>query len=171
MSVFTYVRHAVDGIDNGIQHSVSMSWWNGCIFVKIRSNAFKQRDVFVHFAQHALMSSRGNVQLVMLARCVAGGSYIGAASNGDSWVATAAHCTQAGVYQVAFGEHSLSTVDGCEQTCRVTQIIDHPEYNPSTLENDYSLLRVDVTKRLFGGKARPAITLRLADGVGGVRCP
>ena len=35
----------------------------------------------------------------------------------------------------------------------------------------YSLLRVDVTKRLFGGKARPAVTLRLADGVGGVRCP
>ena len=35
----------------------------------------------------------------------------------------------------------------------------------------YSLLRVDVTKRLFGGKARPAVTLRLADGLGGVRCP
>ena len=35
----------------------------------------------------------------------------------------------------------------------------------------YSLLRVDVTKRLFGGKARPAITLRLADGASGVRCP
>lgn len=62
---------------------------------------------------------------------------------GDSWIATAAHCTQSGVYQVVFGEHSLSTVDGCEKTCRVVQIVDHFAYDPSTLENDYSLLRVD----------------------------
>jgi len=59
------------------------------------------------------------------------------------WVLTAAHCTQSTVGQVVIGMHSISATDSCKETRNVIQIINHPDYNSGTSENDVSLLKLD----------------------------
>jgi secreted trypsin-like serine protease len=59
------------------------------------------------------------------------------------WVLTAAHCTQHSVGQVVIGLHSKTTVDSCKQAREVLRAIKHPDYNPITMQNDVSLLKLD----------------------------
>merc|ERR1712179_839490 len=60
----------------------------------------------------------------------------------DRWVLTAAHCTQSGVQQVLLGNHFQSTTDSTERRINVRRVVDHPNYNDRTLNNDFSLLEL-----------------------------
>jgi len=58
-------------------------------------------------------------------------------------VLTAAHCTRSdvdGMYKVLLGEHNI----GDEEYNRVdvAEILDHPDYNSDTLDNDFAILRL-----------------------------
>ena len=57
---------------------------------------------------------------------------------------TAAHCTSNGVERVVVGLHALDTsdTDECVQVCSVADIMDHPSYDPTTLNNDISIIRL-----------------------------
>jgi len=60
------------------------------------------------------------------------------------YILTAAHCTQgSGATKVRVGGHKVSefTSDSCVEE-RDATIINHPNYNPSTVENDISLLKL-----------------------------
>jgi len=61
------------------------------------------------------------------------------------WVLTAAHCTNVGTPQrVAVGVNDITAgeADVCVEYHFVEQIIDHPNYNPLTSENDIALLKL-----------------------------
>ena len=61
------------------------------------------------------------------------------------WILTAAHCTQGTVGLVRVGVHDRldAASDECVQTRNVARVINHPQYNGMTLENDVSLLELD----------------------------
>lgn len=67
-----------------------------------------------------------------------GGSYIG-----DGWVVTAAHCTESlepEAILVNIGGHDLTTDH--ENVIPVKQIINHPDYDDVTIQNDVALLEL-----------------------------
>merc|ERR1719458_1504069 len=57
-------------------------------------------------------------------------------------VLTAAHCTQSDASSIAviLGEHNIA--DSVFNRVNVAEIIDHPEYNSGTTDNDYAILRL-----------------------------
>ena len=62
-------------------------------------------------------------------------------------VLTAAHCTDgrtAGDLNVLVGEHDTTIKDG-EYKIGVKEIIQHPDYDGSTTDNDYSLLILEIS--------------------------
>jgi len=66
----------------------------------------------------------------------------------DRWVLTAAHCTQSGVSQVLLGNHLQSQTDSAERRINVKRVVDHPNYNSRTLNNDFSLLELSTPVNL-----------------------
>jgi len=66
------------------------------------------------------------------------------------WVLTAAHCLEdpSGGYfapsqvSLVLGEHDQRVNDGFEQEMQVSRVIPHPDYDPSTSENDLALLEL-----------------------------
>jgi secreted trypsin-like serine protease len=73
-------------------------------------------------------------------------SWCGASVIDANWVLTAAHCvigeTPSDVVVVA-GDHRVSVTGEGEQVRRGVQIILHPNYNNSTLNNDIALIRLN----------------------------
>lgn len=68
----------------------------------------------------------------------------GAAMLDAEWFLTAAHCTRGRLpaqLDIVVGRHELSSSQG--ERIGVAEIIEHPLYNPSTFENDLSLVRVE----------------------------
>jgi len=63
----------------------------------------------------------------------------------SKWVMTAAHCTEgssASNLEVLLGEHDKTTsTETTTVRMSLADVIDHPEYNGNTLENDFSLLQ------------------------------
>ena len=58
--------------------------------------------------------------------------------------------------KVACGAWKLDSVDTNEESLEITEIINHPEYNPSTSENDIAVLKVSRTFTCEQGKIWPA---------------
>lgn len=48
----------------------------------------------------------------------------------------------ASIFQIVAGEHSISNDSGLEQIKKVDSYLMHPEYSPTTLENDIALIYV-----------------------------
>jgi len=64
----------------------------------------------------------------------------------SKWVLTAAHCTageKTNRLQVLLGEHKYNTnTETTHIRASIDQIVDHPDYNDRTTDNDYSMLRL-----------------------------
>jgi len=64
----------------------------------------------------------------------------------ESVILNAAHCVRGATvsnFRVVAGEHSLSQASGDEQNRGVTRYVMHPQYSPSTFENDVALIFLD----------------------------
>lgn len=61
----------------------------------------------------------------------------------QSWVVTAAHCNVSpGRHFVVLGEHDLSSNAEPLQVLSISQAITHPSWNPTTMNNDVTLLKL-----------------------------
>ena len=58
--------------------------------------------------------------------------------------------------KVACGAWKLDAVDTNEESLAISEIINHPEYNPSTFENDVAILKVSGSFTCEPGKIWPA---------------
>ncbi|XP_062923498.1 chymotrypsin B-like [Mobula hypostoma] len=60
----------------------------------------------------------------------------------ENWVVTAAHCTVSTRHIVVVGEYNKCTADSKAQFIPVARAITHPLWNPNTIENDISLVKL-----------------------------
>jgi trypsin len=93
----------------------------------------------------------------------------------ERWVVTAAHCVDGARtrnLRVVAGDHNRNVNEGVEQTVTLARIVEHPNYNPSTSENDIALLELSSPLILSSARRTAAIGLFTpADSAAGLDAP
>uniref|UniRef100_W5MNC6 chymotrypsin n=2 Tax=Lepisosteus oculatus TaxID=7918 RepID=W5MNC6_LEPOC len=88
----------------------------------------------------------------------------------QDWVVTAAHCGVRTSHLVVLGEHDRASPAEDIQVIRVGQVFKNPKYNPFTINNDITLIRLATSARL-GVRVSPVCVSEASDDFpGGMMC-
>merc|ERR1712203_766847 len=68
----------------------------------------------------------------------------------ENWVVTAAHCNVRTYHRVIVGEHDKGSYSNTEdiQILKPAKVFTHPAWNPRTINNDISLIKLAAPARL-----------------------
>ncbi|KAL2088404.1 hypothetical protein ACEWY4_015303 [Coilia grayii] len=88
----------------------------------------------------------------------------------ENWVVTAAHCNVRTSHRVIVGEHDKGKSEENIQTMRVERVFTHPQWNPSTINNDIALIKL-TTPLNMNAHVSPVCLAETADVFpGGMTC-
>uniref|UniRef100_A0AAZ3Q082 chymotrypsin n=1 Tax=Oncorhynchus tshawytscha TaxID=74940 RepID=A0AAZ3Q082_ONCTS len=82
----------------------------------------------------------------------------------ENWVVTAAHCNVATYHRVIVGEHKKGSGNNAEdiQILKPAKVFTHPKWNPSTINNDISLIKLS-TPAVLNTNVSPVCLAETAD--------
>ncbi|KAI4889300.1 hypothetical protein NFI96_011096, partial [Prochilodus magdalenae] len=80
----------------------------------------------------------------------------------ENWVVTAAHCSVRASHRVILGEHNKAKSDEKIQLLKVGQVFTHPDWNPSTIENDITLIKL-ATPAIIDSTVSPVCLAETSD--------
>ncbi|XP_036432136.1 chymotrypsinogen A-like [Colossoma macropomum] len=86
------------------------------------------------------------------------------------WVATAAHCGVRTSHRVILGEHDRSSNAEAIQTLAVGKVIQHPNYNSYTINNDITLIKLASAAQLNSRVSVVCLPASSDNFPGGLKC-